>query len=262
MTLSFAALFDSLPLDIAESLAWRGEGHCVGMSQAVFFPGRGQRGADAANVAKIACMGCPVRRACLVDALERKDRHGVRTRRICRNHHNAFGTIDGPGGADTPPALVRTCMEVRTMPDATCSIDDCANNAFARSWCKAHYLRWYRHGDPLKTGDRNKPNFHNRRPIAGRFWSKVDFSNPDGCWPWKGSMRHAYGEVWINGQKEYAHRVAFKLVYGYEPEAVCHHCDNPPCCRPDHLFGGTQVDNCHDMWAKGRGSLPPLRTGR
>ncbi len=77
MTLAFDALFDSLDRDIAESLAWRGEGHCVGMDRALFFPDRGQRGSDSANRAKLACLGCPVQRDCLVDALERKDRHGV-----------------------------------------------------------------------------------------------------------------------------------------------------------------------------------------
>lgn len=35
-------------------------------------------------------------------------------------------------------------------------------------------------------------------------------------------------------------------------ELVCHHCDNPPCFRLDHLFVGTPTDNMQDMLRKGR----------
>jgi hypothetical protein len=31
-----------------------------------------------------------------------------------------------------------------------------------------------------------------------------------------------------------------------------HHCDNPPCARPSHLFEGTQAENDADRHAKGR----------
>lgn len=55
-------------------------------------------------------------------------------------------------------------------------------------------------------------------------------------------------------RREYAHRVSWELAYGPIPPGlfVCHHCDNPPCVRPDHLFVGTPRDNTLDRDRKGR----------
>lgn len=53
-----------------------------------------------------------------------------------------------------------------------------------------------------------------------------------------------------------AHRAAWTLTNGPIPDGmiVCHHCDNPPCVRPDHLFLGFDLDNAADRVAKNRSS--------
>jgi len=92
------------------------------------------------------------------------------------------------------------------------------------------------------------------------FWQKVDRRGPDECWEWTGS-RHGkgYGMVGVGSRiVDKAHRVSWRMHNGLIPEGmhVLHHCDNPPCVNPAHLFIGTNDDNVRDKIAKGRQRVP------
>lgn len=98
-----------------------------------------------------------------------------------------------------------------------------------------------------------------RRPIADRFWEKVVKSaDPNGCWGWTGTTQpFGHGRIAAPGvpaKMLMAHRVSWEIHHGAIPVdlRVLHHCDNPPCTNPRHLFLGTLSDNSRDMVKKGR----------
>jgi hypothetical protein len=95
-----------------------------------------------------------------------------------------------------------------------------------------------------------------RMPLAERLWSKVDKSDINGCWPFKGSTgRNGVGQINKNGRPVGAHRVAYELTYGPIPDGlIVRHlvCDNSICCNPAHLALGTKADNSRDMVEHGR----------
>lgn len=88
------------------------------------------------------------------------------------------------------------------------------------------------------------------------FWSKVDQKENYECWPWKASTnKDGYGQFWIGDTYVPAHRYAYCFVtreYITSEDLILHHCDNPSCCNPRHLFRGTAQDNVNDKMSKGR----------
>lgn len=101
------------------------------------------------------------------------------------------------------------------------------------------------------------------QPVAPRFWKCIDKSGPvpvhrpdlGACWIWTGARcSNGYGEMSVNCKHVNTHRIAWKLRFGPIPDdlSVLHRCDNRGCCRPDHLFLGTDLDNQRDCVAKGR----------
>jgi hypothetical protein len=88
------------------------------------------------------------------------------------------------------------------------------------------------------------------------FWSRVQRGGKDECWPWIGGCtdKNGYGQMRFRGKNELTHRIAYILTHGSIPDGLfaCHHCDNPPCCNPHHLFEGTALDNMRDAISKGR----------
>jgi hypothetical protein len=94
-----------------------------------------------------------------------------------------------------------------------------------------------------------------RLSAPDRFWMKVQKTHT--CWLWLGAKdERGYGRFAPTSNKAIgAHCFSYILNVGPIPAEkpwILHHCDNPSCVRPDHLFSGTAADNALDCKTKGR----------
>lgn len=131
-----------------------------------------------------------------------------------------------------------------------CVVGECSRPVYikSRGLCRAHYNRWWRHGDPL--GGRPVMSARTIEDV----WARVQRGGADDCWPWTGSVdRDGYGKMKVGALRR-AHRIAFYAATGTDPTGyfICHTCDNPPCCNPAHLYRGTALDNNRDIHRRGR----------
>lgn len=96
-----------------------------------------------------------------------------------------------------------------------------------------------------------------RRPsIEDKFNSYV--VKTDGCWLWTGPKdKDGYAVFFYEGKQYRAPAFALKLDGRpvSDGKLACHHCDNPECTRPDHLYPGTPQQNVDDMISRGRANF-------
>jgi hypothetical protein len=129
----------------------------------------------------------------------------------------------------------------------------------AKGMCMACYMRERRrsHGSP--SGRRaNGQSLMELLQWPDRSWlprilARID-SSGDGCHEWLGSRNNCgYGIATVADRNVLIHRL-IHAIHGGDPmcQVVMHTCDNPACCNPAHLVGGTYQDNMRDMHEKGR----------
>lgn len=90
---------------------------------------------------------------------------------------------------------------------------------------------------------------------AERFWSKVQWTSDEECWPWLGAKSGGYGQITIFSKRKPAHVVSWELAHEMPFPAGkygCHSCDNPGCVNPNHILPRSQQWNVLDAMNKQR----------
>lgn len=95
------------------------------------------------------------------------------------------------------------------------------------------------------------------KTLLARFEEKYAVNPITCCWEWIANKNNkGYGMLRPGGteNKRLAHRISYELYKSSVPKGmhVLHHCDNPSCVNPDHLFLGTHADNMRDKESKNR----------
>lgn len=139
-----------------------------------------------------------------------------------------------------------------------CTVEGCTNLSVARGWCPKHYARWKKYGDPAY---RVKEYF---RTPEERFAARTEWRGD--CLIWTGGLSgevgNAYGQIWVDGEYQKAHRYAWERVNGEIPEGMLvdhkDHCDTR-CCNVKHLRLATKAENNSNLSGKRVNNVSGLR---
>lgn len=136
------------------------------------------------------------------------------------------------------------------MKRKECSTPDCSSLSHSQGFCKRHYNRWRRHGDPLagRTPDGEPEKYLNEVALT---------YDGDECllWPY-GRNSKGYGTIKIDGRTVSVHRITCEALNGPAPHELMHAahlCGRgfSGCVTRRHLKWATAAENLNDKFLHG-----------
>lgn len=125
-----------------------------------------------------------------------------------------------------------------------CSVDYCNKKHEARGYCKNHYRKYMKFGDPLAGNSKfasPEDSFKARTVWRGD------------CLIWTGGTsggEEVYGRIWVDGGHVGAHRYAWEREHGTIPEGMVvdhkDHCSTL-CCNVAHLRLASRKNNTQHL---------------
>lgn len=127
-----------------------------------------------------------------------------------------------------------------------CTIEGCDNRVLAHGWCRKHYLRWYRHSDPLGGGTFHGESERYFREVVLNYYGSECL-----LWPFG---RNTYGYAVMG--KRIVSRLVCEEEYGPPPsprQDAAHSCGKGHlgCVSRSHLRWDTRAGNLADKIAHG-----------
>jgi hypothetical protein len=140
-----------------------------------------------------------------------------------------------------------SCQD-RAILGKPCTVDGCPENYSAKGYCKSHYNRWYRYGDPIKEHSTSGgvDDSIGLWGLRNRFLDQVAFEPMSGCWLWVGHINaDGYGSIRVQKVLYQVHRYAYTILVGEVPEGLelDHTCQVRCCVNPAHLKPVTSAEN-------------------